>query len=149
MGRQRKRTQEGGKVPQPARTKVSATLLVALGLAVVVGLAWWLRRVPEPGFERLVGRWQRTDAAYVLELRHVDDAGRIEAAYFNPRSIHVARATASREGSTLGVFVELRDVNYPGSTYTLTYNPASDQLEGTYFQAVQQIQFAVAFSRQR
>jgi hypothetical protein len=45
------------------------------------------------------------------------------------------------------VFVELRDVNYPGSTYTLTYDPASDQLKGIYYQAVEQQRFPVAFFR--
>jgi hypothetical protein len=34
------------------------------------------------------------------------------------------------------VVVELRDVNYPGSTYTLTYDPGTDRLTGTYYQAV-------------
>jgi len=41
------------------------------------------------------------------------------------------------------VFIELRDVNYPGSTYSLTYEPASDQLKGIYYQAVDT---ATAFS---
>jgi hypothetical protein len=35
------------------------------------------------------------------------------------------------------VFIELRDVNYPGSTYSLTYNPATYQLKGTCYQAVE------------
>ena len=47
----------------------------------------------------------------------------------------------------LQVFVELRDVNYPGSTYTLNYDPATDRLEGLYFQAVQQQNFKVLFIR--
>jgi hypothetical protein len=32
-----------------------------------------------------------------------------------------------------------------GSTYTLTYDPASDQLKGIYYQAVEQQRFDVAF----
>ena len=44
-------------------------------------------------------------------------------------------------------FIELRDVNYPGSTYTLTYDLASDQLKGIYFQAAEQQRFEVAFVR--
>lgn len=52
------------------------------------------------------------------------------AGYFNPKSIRVAKAEASRDGGALKVFVELRDVNYPGSTYTLTYDHAGDQLQG-------------------
>ena len=35
------------------------------------------------------------------------------AGYFNPKSIHVAQAEASREGNAVKVFIELRDVNYP------------------------------------
>jgi hypothetical protein len=42
----------------------------------------------------------------------------------------VAKAEAYQDSSATKVFLELRDVNYPGSTYTLTYNPASDQLQG-------------------
>jgi len=33
-------------------------------------------------------------------------------------------------------FVELRDVNYPGSKYNLQYDAGIDRLKGTYFQAV-------------
>ena len=71
----------------------------------------------------------------------------MEAAYFNPRPIHVARAEASREDSATKVFVELRDVNYPGSTYTLAYEPTSDQLRGIYFHAGSQHNFEVYFER--
>jgi hypothetical protein len=40
-------------------------------------------------------------------------------------------------------------VGYPGSTYTLGYDPASGQLKGLYYQAVQRQQFDVYFVRQR
>jgi len=39
--------------------------------------------------------------------------------------------------------------NYPGSTYTLQYDPASDRLKGTYFQAVQRQTFDIEFMRAR
>jgi hypothetical protein len=45
------------------------------------------------------------------------------------------------------VFVELRDVNYPGSTYALTYDAERDQLKGIYYQAAMQQQFEVFFVR--
>jgi hypothetical protein len=45
------------------------------------------------------------------------------------------------------VFIELRDVNYPCSTYFLTYDPASDQLKGIYYQAVENHRFSVDFVR--
>ena len=47
------------------------------------------------------------------------------------------------------VFVELRAPNYPGSTYTLTYDLAQDQLRGIYFQAVEQQSFNIFFVRMK
>lgn len=73
----------------------------------------------------------------------------MDAGYFNPKSIHVATAEASRESGAMKVFIELRDVNYPGSTYTLSYDPASDQLKGVYFQAVEKQRFSVTFVRMK
>jgi len=98
--------------------------------------------------ERLVGRWLRSDGGYVLEIRRAEPDGRLDAAYLNPRSIHVARAEWRREGDSLTVFIELRDVNYPGSTYSLAFSPEADRLAGSYFQAVEHQTFNVMFVRQ-
>ena len=84
-----------------------------------------------------------------MEVRSIAADGAIDVAYFNPNSIHVAKAEASRDGSATKLFIELRDVNYPGSTYTLTYEPASDQLQGVYYQAVERQRFQVTFLRLR
>ena len=73
----------------------------------------------------------------------------MDAGYFNPKAIHVERAFASRENDTTKVFIELRDVNYPGSTYMLSYDPASDRLKGIYYQAVENQRFEVTFDRMR
>ena len=100
-----------------------------------------------PELERLRGRWERTDGGYVLEIRSVSADGRLDAAYLNPRPIHVAQAEASRKGGVLSLFVELQDVNYPGSSYNLGYDAARDVLEGTYFQAVEKQTFEVSFVR--
>jgi hypothetical protein len=99
------------------------------------------------GFGALKGRWVRPDGGYILHIRDVDAGGKIGAMYLNPRPINVARAEARRDGSRLQVFVELRDVNYPGSTYTLQYDPASDRLKGSYFQAVEKQTYAIEFIR--
>ena len=101
----------------------------------------------ESGFRALSGRWLRPDGGYILDIRDVDARGKIDAVYLNPRPIHVARAEATRDGSTLNVFVELRGPGYPGSTYTLTYDPQRDQLAGIYFQAALQQRFDVVFVR--
>jgi hypothetical protein len=100
-----------------------------------------------PGVGVLKGRWQRPDGGYVIEIKNIDQLGKMEVAYFNPRPIHVAKADAARDGSTIKVFIELRDVFYPGSTYHLTYDPKSDQLKGTYFQAALKQTFEVVFDR--
>jgi hypothetical protein len=77
----------------------------------------------------------------------VDASGKLDAGYFNPGPINVARAGALRDRGTNKVFVELRDVNYPGCTYSLTYDLQSDQLYGQYFQAAMQQTFDVVFAR--
>ena len=56
-------------------------------------------------------------------------------------------AATLRDADATKVFIELRDVNYPGSNYSPTYEPASDQLKGIYYQAVEQQRFAVVFMR--
>jgi hypothetical protein len=94
------------------------------------------------------GRWVRTDGGYVVEVRSVDPGGKVDAAYFNPRPIHVSRAEASQDGATARLFLELRDVNYPGSTYSLSYDAGRDVLEGSYFQALERQSYDVSFVRQ-
>jgi hypothetical protein len=106
-------------------------------------------KVEEVNVERLVGRWLRPDGGYILEIRRGHASGHLDAAYFNPRPIHVARAEWRREGGRLHVFIELRDVNYPGSTYTLDFSSERDRLVGAYFQAAQQQTFDVEFVRQK
>ena len=96
---------------------------------------------------QLVGKWQRTDGGYILGLRNPTFDGRLTAAYFNPRSINVSRSGWVLEDGNLLVFVELRDQGYPGSTYTLAYQPDTDRLVGSYFQAAVQQQFEVVFQR--
>jgi uncharacterized protein (DUF2147 family) len=98
-------------------------------------------------FQKLKGRWQRTDGGYIVEIRSVEAGGRLNAAYFNPRPINVAIAEASQDGGTMRVFIELHDVNYPGSTYHLSYESATDRLDGTYFQAAIKQTFNVSFLR--
>jgi hypothetical protein len=100
-----------------------------------------------PAMAKLVGKWQRGDGDYVIEVKSVDAAGKLDAAYFNPNPIHVSKAMAIPEAAGLKVFVELQDTGYPGCTYSLQYDAATDQLFGQYFQAAQQQTYDVAFGR--
>ena len=94
-----------------------------------------------------MGKWERPDGGYVLEIKSVDASGKADAAYYNPNPINVSRAAAWRDKGTTKVAVELRDENYPGCTYTLEYNPQTDQLSGQYYQAAQQQTYEIVFSR--
>lgn len=97
----------------------------------------------------LAGRWQRSDGGYVLELTGIGPEGQVEAAYFNPRPINVSRSQWRKKVDRLEVFVELRDVNYPGSTYTLVYQPEKKRLYGVYYQAAMGQMFEVEFLRSK
>ncbi len=99
--------------------------------------------------QRLAGRWVRGDGGYLMELRTVHKDGGLEAFYFNPRPIRVSQAVWARQGGKITIMVELRDVNYPGSTYNLQYDPESDRLKGTYFQAVERQTFEIQFVRSK
>jgi hypothetical protein len=98
-------------------------------------------------FQPLIGRWQRTDGGYVIEIRQIDADGKITAGYFNPRPINVSRAKASMQKSYIKVEVELRDTGYPGSAYTLVYDQSKDRLIGFYYHAVSGQNFGVVFVR--
>ena len=116
----------------------------------IVFLAAFLVHYPIAGaadYRPLNGRWQRTDANYIIDIRSVAPDGSMQAAYYNPRSINVHRAYASTVKGYLKVEIELRDSGYPGSTYTLLYNPDKDALLGIYYQAAYGQTYEVAFIR--
>lgn len=104
--------------------------------------------IPEAEARRLLGRWVRPDGGYVLEIRKIAPAGSMDVGYFNPAPIHVSRAEGRHDGQTPLVFVELRDANYPGATYTLRYRASEDRLEGEYFQPLAGQTFEVVFVRE-
>ena len=123
--------------------------VLILAAMVVAPAAASLATAADSAFEKLEGRWRRPDGGYVLEIRKVQGDGAMEAAYLNPRPINVSKARATKDGSTLRVFVELRAPNYPGSTYTLAYDPKRDQLYGVYYQALEGKSFDVVFERMK
>ncbi|MGA8881973.1 MAG: hypothetical protein WB476_14000 [Azonexus sp.] len=102
---------------------------------------------PDGAFATLPGRWVRPDGGYVINIKSVDTSGKLDASYANPNPLPFSRAEATRDGNTIRLFFELRAGGYNGSTYTLTYDPASDTLKGVYFQAVAQQKFDIYFMR--
>lgn len=135
--------------PARARSRRWGWWLAGLGLLAVVAFSvqTFVCASGASQSDPLAGRWVRPDGGYVLELTGPDEAGLLTAAYFNPLPIHVARTEWKDEKGQLTLFIELRAPNYPGSTYTLTYVPDTDQLAGIYYQAAQQQQYEVIFDR--
>jgi len=100
-------------------------------------------------YEKLIGRWVRPDGGYVLVINAVDDQGNLDAQYFNPNNINVAKAQANIEEEQIKIYVEMQDVGYPGSNYTLTYDKENGQLVGVYYHAVLKQNFDIYFEREK
>ena len=97
--------------------------------------------------EVISGHWQRTDGEYMIEIRAAHNDGRLDASYFNPKPINVSISEWSTLDNRLNIFIELSDVNYPGSYYKLAYFPEQDQLIGTYYQAIYKQTYEIQFIR--
>jgi len=102
--------------------------------------------VKDVSTDTLLGKWLRPDGNYILEIVKVSDDRTIEAKYFNPNPIHVARAELL-QADELKIQVEFADKNYEGSTYDLIYDPGQDVLVGTYYQATYGQTYQVGFVR--
>ena len=107
------------------------------------------KTINKPDKKLLVGNWLRTDAGYRILISEVNDDGTLAAQYFNPNPINVGKAIWEENYGNLKIIVELRDKNYPGSTYTLNYLPDRDILAGDYYQAVESVTFYVEFARNK
>jgi hypothetical protein len=139
-------------------TRVSSLLGVGLALACVcVGTAQGPTPAQKgavapsaagkPDLERLKGTWIRLEGGYIIAVKGIGPRGELDAMYFNPNPLPFSKAQAAPDGATFRLFFELRAGGYGGSTYELTYDPASDRLKGSYYQAVAKQKFDVSFAR--
>jgi len=136
-------------------TRVSWLLGVGLALACVCVATAQGPAPPQkgdaaagkPDLETLKGTWIRLEGGYTIVIKGIGPRGELEAMYFNPNPLPFAKAQAFRHGVMLRALFELRAGGYGGSTYDLVYDPASDRLKGTYYQAVAQQKFDVSFAR--
>lgn len=94
-----------------------------------------------------LGKWQRTDGDYLIELSNIKTDSTLEAAYLNPNPIHVSETAWKVNDGYIYFFIKLDDEGYPGSFYSLGYYPEEDRLYGFYYQALQQQQYDVIFER--
>jgi len=140
---------------QQMRNAVWKKFAVISGVVVVIAVAAGFSiyslaekfQQPQTGCAHLVGTWSRPDGDYTICIHGVDSDGKTQAAYFNPNPIHVALATVYSHNNVIKLFIELRDIGYPGSKYDLVYKPREDILQGTYFQAQDQELYDVVFMR--
>jgi hypothetical protein len=87
------------------------------------------------------------DGGYVIHVNDILSDGTVQAAYFNPSSIHVSESRVSMWKGLVRLFFKLQDQGYPGSTYTLFYNTEKDALVGFYYQAELEQTFEIVFLR--
>lgn len=147
MTKKNHKIQARGTVARRSLWRIVIAILLTSGVAA--GYWFWQQDATAsgPNPSDLIGRWLRADGGYVLELSDPAPEGQLKAVYFNPRQINISHAEWKLKDGLLRVFIELRDVNYPGSTYTLDYKPATGTLTGVYFQAALRQQFDVEFKR--
>jgi hypothetical protein len=135
-------------------------LVLAILLAVILIIVFVVILTKEPSETHsgnkqvadknvLVGEWIRTDADYRIQISKINEEGTLVANYYNPNPINVGKADWEESYGYLKIIIELRDVNYPGSTYTLSYLPDRDILAGDYYQAVEGLTFYVEFARRK
>jgi hypothetical protein len=134
-----------------ARVPVDATVLIICGVVIFF---FTNRSTESASNERnpadknsLIGNWLRTDASYTIKINTVNDDGTMSVQYFNPNPINFGKANWEENNGNLKINIELRDVNYPGSTYTLNYLHDRDMLAGEYYQAVEGLTFYIEFTR--
>ena len=121
--------------------------LAAQGTSPATTVAAVPAAAEKSGLDVLKGAWVRPDGGYTIAIRSIGPNGALDAMYFNPNQLPFAKAQATREGAAVRVFLELQAAGYGGSTYELTYDPATDRLKGIYYQAVAKQKFEVYFAR--
>jgi hypothetical protein len=172
--KQRGKNPGSGRGQSRRFTGIRLLVVVAIVVAVVVAGWLWLDRrssgegdsaapvapatdgatqpqmtvVSQAMIDKITGRWLRPDGGYIIDIRGGDTGGSLQVEYFNPRPINVSRAVAAESPQGLQVFIELRDVGYPGATYTLVYDERRDVLEGLYYQPSVGQTFDVVFVRE-
>ena len=129
--------------------KLIPTMILSLCLITNLASAQPQTPAAEPGFSVLPGRWVRLQGGYVITIRAVDEDGKLDASYANPRPLPFHTAVASKDGNVLKLSFELRAGGYNGSTYKLRYDAATDRLTGVYDQVVVKQTFEVVFVRDK
>jgi len=127
-------------------------LVWAMGVLMVVVMVHGSSQAQETGYYSpdmlaMQGRWVRTDAPYIIELRQ-GKSKKLQATYFNPGYINVEKTEIAEQNGLQYVMIRLQDVNYQGSMYLLSYNREGDTLDGVYIHGASGQRYQVGFTRQ-
>ena len=104
------------------------------------------RRKEKIKLDVLKGAWVRPDGGYTIVIKSIGPNGQLEAMYFNPNPLPLRRPGIAGRRNAARILRIARG-GYNGSTYELSYDPASDRLKGTYYQAVAKQKFDIYFVR--
>ena len=124
-------------------------IVIILAWAVIFQDAETAASAEKPDFKVIIGEWVRPDGGYIVRVRDVNPDGSVDAGYFNPAKINIAKANVSLWKGLVKLFIKLQDKGYPGSTYTLYYYPEKDALAGFYYQAAIGKTYEVVFFRKK
>lgn len=111
-----------------------------------VEVAKSIKETTKVSSDTLLGRWLRPDGNYIIQINTINEDKKIEAQYFNPKPINIARAEIIPDDN-LHIFIEFNDKGYEGSSYDLIYDPVNDALIGKYFQATYGQTYQIGFIR--
>ena len=129
--------------------RVPLIIAAVLIIGSVAGFVLFHLASKPADYKHLVGQWVRQDGGYVLDIKSISLDGKIEMAYLNPRPINVLKAQADTKKGKIELLIELRDRNYPGNYYTLTFDSQSDRLIGVYHHLGIGQNFDIFFSRKQ
>lgn len=133
----------------PPVKRLPVTVIVLLSIVLMIsgiGLAQKTEYLT-PDMLAIQGRWIRTDAPYVIELR-LSNGNTLQATYFNRRFIHVEKTETAVKNGLQYILIELQDTNYQGSAYLLSYDRNQDALHGIYTHGASGNRYQVSFSRE-
>lgn len=133
------------------QTNKKGKIVIIFLIVILIPAIWFLflnkNNDVEFASDKLTGDWLRADGPYTITISNVLEDGKMTTKYFNPNPIRVGKSEWRIKDDFLQIYVELKDENYPGSLYQLTYDKKADVLYGTYYQAVAKETYEVGFNR--
>jgi hypothetical protein len=123
-------------------------VLLIVGFVCLTAFVVYKLQSKKIDYQPLLGQWLRPDGGYVIDIKSIDQNGKMETAYLNPKPINVSKAQASINNDKIELLIELRDQFYPGNYYTLTFDPESKQLIGVYHHLGLNQNFDIYFIKQ-